>query len=318
MKIDLRQRYELSEFPPQVAELIEKCGGLSKAEQYAGLANGMLGTLRNGKKIYTDGLAARVRDALASDKPVPRNPTKEKTMAETPKLNTPETCPPILADLIRFKGSKAQAWRVLGTSEGTFYKAINGNGDVPPIWISRAKAAMGQPIIEAGPATPQVPEFVPWDGKLSPLILAPKPGHKKGRTIKVPEPIAKLYAMHGNISQMAKSMGHTSGALTAMLEDHKKFTDRWQRKFHAAIHGVSATPEAASDYDTYKLDLAIVMLKGGQNFDRVNELADALGGILAWKKNTKDGWMLIYSMRAETAAKFKRLAGRDASEIACP
>lgn len=315
MKIDLRQRYDLSEFPPQVAELIEKCGSITSAEKYAGMANGMLGNLRNGKKIYTDGLAARVRVALDSDKPVPQNQTKEKTMTS---LTIPDACPPILAELIRFKGSKAHAWRVLGTSEGAFYKVINGNGEVPPVWISRAKAAMGQPIIEAGPAAPQVPEFVPWDGKTVSYTMKPKPGGKKGRTVKLPEPFAKLLEKHGNLSAMAHSMGHTSGALTAMVDDPTKFVERWQRKVHAALHGLSSTPEAASDYDTYKLDLAIVMLKGGQNFDRVNELADALGGILAWKKNTKDGWMLIYSMRAETAAKFKRLAGRDASEIACP
>lgn len=317
-KIDLRQHYNLSEFPPDVAQLIEKCGGLSAAEKYAGMANQLLGTLRGGQKRYTDELRARVAAALASEKP-----TKgDQPMPANRPLDIPASCPPILAELIRFKGSKAAAWRALGTSEGTFYKVINSAGDMPSVWTSRAKAAMGSPIVAApsAPEGPPIPEFVPWDGKSRGIFKVKPWGANKGRAIKnVPQPLLALLEKFDNVvGRASKAMGMTGNTIFLWMDGTREFDLTRQKAVHAAMHGISLTPEAASDFDTYKLDLAIVMLKGGQNFDRVHELAEALGGLLAWKKNTNTGWLLIYSMRAEVAEKFKRLAGRDASEIACP
>lgn len=331
-RIDLRYRGD-KQYPPPIAKLVEKykdaIGPIGAAERAAGVSIGLFGKIRNGAEPFTRRVEGRVKDALARPVAVaPTQKTETNNMSGKPeKITIPETCPPVLAELIRFKGSKASAIRSLGTSDGPFYLVLGGKRDIPPAWIIRAKTAMGQSVIEpTGTApeleasAPQAPPFVPWDRKTKITVsLFPKPGHKKGRSIKVPEPLGRLINMHENMNQVAMSMGHTPGALTAMLENHDKFSDKWQRKVHRALHGLPPenAPSMGEEFDKYSLGIAICMVKGA-NFARISEIAEILMAKMVFRKNTKGGWIIIYRMADEDLPKFKRLALRDAEEIVCP
>lgn len=324
-KIDLRQRYNLDDFPPDVARLIEKCGGIYKAEIYAAIANGTFGKLRDNKREYTIEMKDRVVAALNSNKPI----RKDAKMTSQP-LTVPDKCPPILAELIRFKGTKAAAWKELGTSEGTFYKVING-GEMPAAWIVRAKTAMGQsvigapaaaPIAPAAPA-PDIPEFVPWDGKTKGVVITKAWGKAAARKIKnVPQPLVDLVAKaDGIVSAAAKMLGMTGGALFTWLEGVREFTLERQKRVHAALHGLppmgGSSNSMGEEFDRYTLGIAICMMKGAA-FDRIAEIAEILMAKMVFRKNTKGGWIIIYRMADEDLPKFKRLAQRDAEEIVCP
>lgn len=242
-------------------------------------------------------------------------------------LIIPDKCPPLLADLIRLKGSKAQAWRVLGTSEGTFYKIITGRGEMPPEWIVRAKAALGVPVIGAPvehspePNAPQAPPFVPWDGKAKGTFQTRAHGKSKARTIKnVPQPLLDLMAKYNGVVQRASAaVGTTGNTLFKWIEGEIQFDETRQRKVHAATHGMPASNDFSlgEQFDKYTLGLAICLLKGG-NFDRIADIADILNGRLVFRKNTSGGWLLVYKMATEDLLKFKKLALRDANEIVCP
>lgn len=242
----------------------------------------------------------------------------------TSQKGLPKGCPPLLAELIRLKGTKKAAIELLGTSDGTFYAVLSGAREMSPEWIFKIKAALGQPLLgdqDGEPPAPPIPPFVPWDGTIVTYTMKPKAGVKKGRMVKAPSPLAKLLEKYeGNVSQAARSMGHTSGAIHAILLDpKKKYTEQWQRKVHNALHG--AAPQMmqsmGENFDKFTLGIAIVMMGAG-SFDRIQEIADILNGHLVFKKNTKGGWLMIYKMGVVDLQKFKRLAMRDANEIVCP
>lgn len=313
----MTNKIDTSGYPQEIARLIEKMGGVKAAEDFVGSGHGMFAKIRAGA-TFTDNYKARIEAALRGQ------PMAAKKINRPATLMIPSTCPPLLASLIRFKGTRIGAIKALKCSGATFNAILNGAA-MTPVHIANAKAAMGRPLIDEPapeatvPAAPPPPEFVLWDGKSKGTYQVQAHGKSKARKIKnVPQPILDLVAKTGTLTGVANAIGSAIGTVTSLMEGRVPFSEKYQRKVYAATNGLNTTPEAASDYDTYKLDLAIVILKGSQSFDRVNEIAEVLHGMLAWKKNTRDGWLLIYSMRAENAARFKRIAARDASEIACP
>lgn len=320
-KIDLRNRSN-KEYPPEIAELVELYGGSpGKAEKAAGISIGQFSKIRSGTDKLTEFTKLRVRAAIEAG--------RNNGLPAQKKLTIPDACPPLIADLIRFKGSKTEAIKVLGTSDGGFYAVISGKNNMPPAWIVRAKAAMGQSVIgapqEQEAATeadaPQVPEFVPWDGKVTTVKTKGAPGAPFTTRKGVAVPIAMLVERCGGaIGGAAKLAGHTAGWLLPLIEDPKnKFKEKPQKEIHNALHGIAPAFRASmgEDFDKYTLGLAIVMA-GAANFDRIKDIADILNGRLVFKKSTKAGWLIIYKMATDDLAKFKRLALRDAHEIVCP
>lgn len=324
-KIDLRRKGD-GEDTPLILELIQKYKGvIGDAERAAGLSLGLFSKIRTGRLPFSDFLRQKVQRALEAPY-TPSKPPTWKTKQMSKPVPLPETCPQLLAQLIQHTGSKAAAMRVLGCSDGLLYRVIGGSQEMPGPWIVKAKAALGLPVIgeapgaPAAPAAPSIPEFVPWDGKTKMTVsLNPPGGKKKGRIVKVAEPLGKLIQMFPNMSQAAQSMGHSSGSLTAMVADSSKFTERWQRKVHRALHGLppDGAPTMGEDFDKYQTGFAIVMLASNA-FDRIRDLADILNGQLVFRRNTKAGWIIVYRMAADDLPKFKRLGLRDAHEIVCP
>lgn len=313
-----QRKYE-GDFPPEVAQLIARHkGNVSAAERAAGISPSTFSKMRAGKVQLTNYYKQRVLAQL--------NPEgTDMTTAKPPANPLPEKCPPLLAQLIEFTGTKKQAIRVLGTSDGTFYPVINGSKEMPPAWIIKAKAAMGQPVIgPAAPAesdAPDVPPFALWDGKASDTIDIAGRGGQKGRKVKnVPEPLARLFAKGGgNMTTTSRMVSSSPNTVLKLMEDPKGFTERWQRKVHDALHNVAPAFSASMgiDADKFTLDLAIVTTKG-VNFDRINDIADLLNARLIFRKNTGAGWLLIYKMATPDLPKFKKIAMRDATEIVCP
>lgn len=310
------------EYPPEIAKLIRLYNGvIGAAERAAGLSIGLFSKIKTGRHSYTEYIHQRVLEALKHD---PMQPNQEKPMSA--KLTIHDKCPPILADLIRFKGSKARAWPVIGSSEGTFYKVISGRGEMPAAWEIKAKAAMGRSVIAeapapATPAGPPIPEFVPWDGKSKGTLEIQGFGQNKGRKVKgVPQPLLDLVAKNGGIvANASRALGMSSTSLQNWFKPAFTFTELKQRKVHAAIHGQipPSGPSMGEEFDKYTLGIAICMLKGA-SFDHIAGLAEVLMAQMVFRKNTAKGWIIIYRMADEDLPKFKRLALRDAEEIVCP
>lgn len=315
-----RQRMSLDGYPPEVKQLIERHGGIvSAAEKAAGVSIRTFYKFYSGKRSFTDEMKARVMTAL-NNKPGDTNPMSSK-------LVIPNRCPPLLAQIVKKHGSKVATRNLLGIGQTTFNHMIDGKVPVPAATIIKIKADLGHSVIgaplepEAPKSTvPAAPEFVPWDGKEKITVsLKPKAGQKTGRKVSVPKPLGLLIQKFPNLSAVAQSMGHTSGALTGMLDDPTRFNDKWQRKVHAALHGLTPTSGTSmgEEYDKYALDIAICFVRGA-NIDRIADIAEILFAKMVFRKSTKEGWLLIYSMATEDLRKFKRLALRDASEIVCP
>lgn len=325
-KIDLRNRGPV-EHPPEIALLIEKYNGIvGNAERAAGISLGMFSKITRKSEKYTDNIKSRVRTALANE--VVLVPKKGENPMGNSKLIIPDSAPPLLAELVRFTGSKARATKALGTSDGSFYAVLSGRREMPPEWIIKAKVAMGQSLIaetvrepSQGVSTAQMPEFVPWDGKSKGTVKTRAHGKAKPRVIKnVPQPLVDLFNKHeGNVSGAARAIGMTGGALFLWMDGTRPFKEENQRKVHAAMHGMPASNDISlgEQFDKYTLGLAIILLKGA-NFDRIADIADILNGRMVFRKNTTTGWILIYKMATEDLPKFKKLALRDASEIVCP
>lgn len=317
-KVDLRYR-GTGDYPPAIKELLEKRGGnIGAVETYAGVSKGLFSKIRAGKEPFTPYVQEKIKKALEGNSMPPKRPALHAT-------TLPETCPPLLADLISFTGSKLKTAKALGTSEGTLYAVIGGK-PMPPVWITRAKAAMGRSVIGStqepiAPETPQIPEFVLWDGKSKGVLDVQPRGKAKGRKIRgVPQPIIDLVAkFEGNSAAASRAMGMAPTSLLNWFIDGFTFTELKQRRVHAAMHGVplSGANSMGEHYDKYELGLAICMMKGA-NFERIAEIADILNAKIIFKKNTVKGWIIIYRMADEDLPKFKRLALRDAEEIVCP
>jgi hypothetical protein len=283
-------------YPPEVAALIEMHGGIvAYAEKAAGLAKGYIYKLRLGKKSFTPYIKEKVEAALKGE-------PMEKTSMREDSLKVPDTCPPLIAELIKAKGSKKAATKVLGTSDGAFYAVLRGERPMPPVWISRAKAALGQSVIgaprelfsseaPAQPAAPPVPEFVPWDGKTKGSFTTKPVGQHKARTIKnVPKPILDLIAkFDGSVIGAARSVGLGTGTALLNWMEPGKFTVLKQRKLHAALHGQSPLGadrnSMGESYDKYETGFAICLMKG-TNFDRIADIADILNAKVVFRKNT--------------------------------
>lgn len=171
----------------------------------------------------------------------------------------------------------------------------------------------------------ELPALTPWNGKKVPAKVLPKGGGAAVTIKNVPEPIAKLLAKFGGSRlKAAQAMGYsTASGLSEMITGDKKFNEKYQNAVHAAMHGVSPRAvEAAAqgvDEDEYTLGIAIVFMPAA-SFDRINEIATGiLGAKLSFKKNTKQGWLMIYKFPVrDKMRQFKFLAGKDANQIVCP
>lgn len=319
-KVDLRNRSD-KPYPPEIARLVIKYDGSpGQAERAIGMSMGLFSKIRNGTHPYTDFVRRRVIVALSE-------PKQEDVKMSSIK-NIPATCPPLLADLVRHKGAKTACFKLLSCSEATFYAVLRGKKDLPLAWIPKIKAELGQSLL--GPLAPsmeapkeqqpQIPPFVPWDGKAKGNFVMEAWGKSKRRVIKnVPQPILDLLAKHGKIAPAAAAAGTSANTLQKWMEGGPSFHDAAQRKIHAAMHGMPAggSNSMGETFDKYSLGLAIVMLKGA-TFDRISDIAEILNGRMVFRKNTTSGWILIYKMATDDLPKFKRLALRDANEIVCP
>lgn len=243
--------------------------------------------------------------------------------ANTKPLTVPDTCPPLLANLIRAKGTKSAAIKALGTHDSTFY-AVLGGRTMPVEWIARIKDQLGQPAIGAprgveAPAAPPIPPFVPWDGKTVGVFHVKAHGKRKARTIKnVPQPMLDFLGKYDTMSSASRVIGLSGGSLLPWIEGGRKFTEERQRRIHAATHGAQqALVDDAADFDKCTLGQAIVLL-GAPSYDRIQDLAEVMNGRLLFKMNTGVGWLVIYKMAADDLPRFKRLAMRDAKRIVCP
>lgn len=310
------------EFPGDVKNLIAKCDGvISRAEKLAGIGTGTFGKIRRGESPYSDYVKKRVEAALYGT-PIP----KEKPMLAPQPTTLPETYPPLLAELIAHCGSKAKTARTLGTSEGSLYGVIDGK-PMPAAWVVRAKAQLGHPVIGAAPAADDSDEpatpFVLWDGKAKGTFKTRAHGKSKGRTIKnVPQPIIDLLNKHDGIIQRASTAAGITGNTMFKWMEGLAFTEDRQRVIYNAMHGkptgmAGMTNTMGEDFDKYSMGIAICMLKGSA-FDHVNSIAEILNGRLIFRKNTKEGWIIMYKLAIDDLAKFKKLAMRDANEIICP
>lgn len=314
--------------PHDISALIVRYKSVNQAEKAAGVAQGTFGKIRNGKHAYTDHVRERVNIALAN-----HVTTRKRTgTMNSPKMTIPETCPPLLQQLLEKMGSKAKTRRVLKCGEMALNNAMAGSIDMPPDWIVKAKVELGQPVIgtsgpqeevegEGPPPGPVIPEFVPWDGKETGTVVIMRGGEKTRSIKNVPQPIVDLIAKAGGtVSQAAALCGRTAGWLLPALEDpKKKFKEPMQRLVHGALNGAAPMGKHSlgEDYDKYSLGLAICMLPAIA-FDRVQDIADILNGRLVFRKSTKGGWLIIYRMGTEDLPRFKKLALRDANEIVCP
>lgn len=322
----------LEGLPEDVLTLVNREGSIFAAERAAGVSNGSFGRLRKGSP-YTGYLKDSVVHAMKkpNNQPTKEAPMDTKTIRKL-NIELPDQCPPLLAELIRHKGSKAAAQLFFECGNGALYKVMRKQKPMPAEWIVKAKAALGHSIIgpvsaaidEAVPpaALPVAPPFVPWDGKAVGIMAIAGKGGKKGRTVKnVPQPLIDFVqnVAGGSITTAVKMLGSSFGTLIAMIEKPKMFTPKWQERIHLAKHGIATGGSSMSeDFDKYTLGLAIVMINGSTNFDRVQEIADILNGRLVFRKNTKGGWLIIYRMATEDLPRFKKLALRDANEVVCP
>lgn len=167
---------------------------------------------------------------------------------------------------------------------------------------------------------PALPPLEPWDGKKVSIRMLGKNG--KTKTLKnIPEPLAKLIEKNGGSRpRTCQAMGYKSAtAINCLLNGEVAFSELYQRKVHAALHGViPAEKESVAAPDMFSLGLAIVLLNLSQ-FERIEAIAEILNGKQLFRKATKVGWIVIYRFQNRSNnEKFKKLALRDAQEIVCP
>jgi hypothetical protein len=325
---------------PEIAALLAKYDGRpGRAERAAGISLGTFSKVRRGAEKYTPHMQAKVQAALER----PTEPPKQKPIKEVkPKMakpakaknpiprrramtETPSECPPLLAEAIRKIGNKEATMRELHVSKGIFYDIMTGKREMPPAWIIKLKATLGQSVIgtqinSTEPPPLVIPPFKPWDGKKKVNIKVRIYGGGSKVMKGVPEPLAKLVEkFDGNRSAASHAMGRSGNYITTFMVDPKKFIERAQLAVHAAMHGAPplVRNSLSEDFDKYTLGLAIVLI-GPTGFDRINDLAEILNGRLVFRKNTKSGWLVIYKFATEDLPKFKKLAMRDANEIVCP
>lgn len=240
----------------------------------------------------------------------------------SPRLEIPQACPPLLADLLRKLGSKTQAKGFLKVGDIMLNKMMNGKAEIPPAMLIKIKADLGVSLISApeqAAPVPDGPAFVPWDGKTKATLQLSASGKNPSRKIKnVPQPIIDLATRAGSLTGAAKMIGSAIGTVIGLAEGKIAFSDKYQRKVHAAMHGLN--PPATSmgeEFDKYSLGIAICLIKGA-NFDRIADVAEILMAKVVFRKSTGAGWIIIYRMADEDLPKFKKLALRDAQEIVCP
>lgn len=309
-------------YAPEISGLIRRCGTVKAAEEAARLPQGLFHLIREGRREYTSRIEERVKNAIIEIDQL----TKERKVVPRP-LEIPDTCPPLLADLLRETQSKQRARQILSCGEKLLKNVIEG-AEMPKSWEIKIKAHLGQPVLPgvaaaASQEAPQdgAPVFVPWDGKTKGTVEIAAWGKAKGRKIKnVPQPIVDLVNKYGKVSQAAAAMGMTGGALMNWMDLQRPFDLVRQKKVHAAMHGMpggGGVGELGESFDKYSLGLAICLLKG-HTYDRIAEVADILNGTMVFRKNTNSGWIIIYKMHVDDLPRFKKLAMRDASEIVCP
>lgn len=316
----------ITNYPPEISGLIRRYGSVTAAEEAVHVRHGTFHQIRNNKIPYDYSLEQVVKAAIRTF-----DFNKESKKMPRHELVIPESCPPLLADILREKQSKQAVRAIVKCGEKTMNGVIAGEHPMPTDWEVKIKAELGQqviPLLEASRAAPQAsaeasaPDFVVWDGKTKGTVEIAAWGKAKGRKIKnVPQPIVDLIAKYGKVAAAAQAMGMTGGALMNWMDQQKPFTHERQQRVYAAMHGMPSSGganELGQSLDKYALGLAICMLKAPA-YDRVNEIAAILNGRLVFRKNTSGGWIIIYRMaQAEDLMRFKKLAMRDASEIVCP
>lgn len=229
--------------------------------------------------------------------------------------------------LVEQEGTSKAAAKRAGIHPNTFSSVMTGNkpataGNDKRVHDALAgkqpeERAVAQPAQDQQPA---LPPMEPWDGKKVSVKMIGKNGEPK--TLKgIPEPLAKLIEMNGGSrGRTATAMGYgSSTAIDPLLKGETAFSEHYQLKVHAGLHGVAPQlKQSVAAPDMFQLGLAIVLLNLSQ-FERVEEIAEILNGKQLFRKATKVGWIVIYKFTTRTAnEKFKRLALRDAQEIVCP
>lgn len=165
------------------------------------------------------------------------------------------------------------------------------------------------------------PQPIPdWDGKrvnVKSFGYAGKPITVKS----VPSSLAELFEkVGGRKGEVARALGYSGwNPVEAGFKKDENYRRKWHPLVIKALRG--EIPGRGADMgqvpDTFKTGFAITLTGLGQ-FDRVEEIADVIGGQRVFQKNTKAGLIIIYKfLQRERTEKFKRLASRDA-EIVCP
>jgi hypothetical protein len=235
-----------------------------------------------------------------------------------------DKCPPRLKELIEREGNTAAAADLMKVSKFSLRDIAKGKRPMASWVAEKVEAALSGATQQQGTGmeTDNAPKTYPdWNGKRR-NVKTMGVGGKVTNTKAVPEPLADLIEkFEGAKAATARALGYSGwGPIQAAYEDSEKYKLKLHVKVLKVLAGEVPTigPATEQTPDTWKLGLAIVLLSLSE-YDRIDEMANILGGQRIFRKGTKAGWLLIYKFpHKEKTEQFKRLAMRDASEIVCP
>lgn len=248
-------------------------------------------------------------------------PSNRKTNMDLSK------CPPALAALIGQKGNVKAAGKALNFGLAPLRQMATGKRDIPASLLDKIKLLIGDDGSPSDPPEQGAPFFdkakleIPeWDGKTTTHKITKKDGSKitvKGLPVELVEVLARN---QGSMTKAAKAIGLSGWAPIQMAIEE----DRWGKKLHAKawcyLNGLPIPngKRVDADGDAHSLGIVVAQVPAS-NFERLEELAEVLKGGVAWKMTTGAGYVVIYKMpNRDDREKFKRLAARDAKNIACP
>lgn len=241
-------------------------------------------------------------------------------------------CPSVLKQLVEREGNFVRAAEKAGLSKYTLREIGNGSRAMTKEVEAKVTAALENkpngkhqeppPMNTQAAQSYEGPKSYPeWDGKRRNAKTF-SAGGSETITKNLPGPLADLFdKIGGRKVNVARAVGYSGwSAVEPYIANDKKYRTRLHAKVMAALAGdlPLAPPEPTQEPDTYKLDLAIVILSLSE-YERVDEMANILGGTRLFRKSTKAGWLLLFKFPTrEKTEQFKRLAKRDTHEIVCP